>query len=378
MMNRNKTRSLLCAFTCIAASACASAEEDDSATDWHSVGGAGGKLDSGTLLELDGGCTSTECALPTSCDADQDCPQGYVCDEAASACVPGGECGMEELELTRQVPNLFIALDRSCSMNSGQPVSKWNSATAALNLASQKFAGKVRWGLTLFPDKIPDKKGNSCSQESEALLCADGNESLLVQKLADPLNQPTGPCDTPINAAVREMQESLVPDPAHPSYGLLLTDGKQDACGEAAGVEEARQMLANMNALGIKTFVVGFGQGVDANQLTLLAQAGGMVNSAGAAAYYQADSPADLDAALLGISGAVASCQFQLQETPPDPGALFVFLNDQKVQNDETNGWEYDASTNSVIFHGAACENLKQQPDVDIDVVFGCDAPTPK
>ena len=50
-------------------------------------------------------------------------------------------------------PNLLVVLDRSCSMTAmvgGQ--TKWQIAVAALSTMTTAYGGKIRFGLTLFPD----------------------------------------------------------------------------------------------------------------------------------------------------------------------------------------------------------------------------------
>jgi hypothetical protein len=53
------------------------------------------------------------------------------------------------------------------------------------------------------------------------------------------------------------------------------------------------------------------------------------------------------------------------------------FDNVNKVPRDIMNGWEYDAGKNQVVFYGPACDDLKNGVVKDLDIVFGCDQPTP-
>ena len=41
------------------------------------------------------------------------------------------------------------------------------------------------------------------------------------------------------------------------------------------------------------------------------------------------------------------------------------------------NGWDYDPATNQITFYGPACDALKAGTVTDVDIVFGCDEPTP-
>jgi hypothetical protein len=40
-------------------------------------------------------------------------------------------------------------------------------------------------------------------------------------------------------------------------------------------------------------------------------------------------------------------------------------------------GWDYDPATNQVTFYGDECQQLKDGTVTDVDVVFGCNEPTP-
>lgn len=64
---------------------------------------------------------------------------------------------------------------------------------------------------------------------------------------------------------------------------------------------------------------------------------------------------------------------------PDDPSELYVFFDDviPGVANDPNDGWTYDPNTNTITFHGAACDALKDGSVADVDVVFGCDIPIP-
>jgi hypothetical protein len=36
------------------------------------------------------------------------------------------------------------------------------------------------------------------------------------------------------------------------------------------------------------------------------------------------------------------------------------------------NGWLYDPTTNTIVFYGAACDQLRDGTVMDVDVVLGC------
>lgn len=92
---------------------------------------------------------------------------------------------------------------------------------------------------------------------------------------------------------------------------------------------------------------------------------------------YFADQPADLEAALAAIAAAVSSCTFQLDEVPPSPDEIYIFFDGDPagVPMDPVNGWTYDPATNTITFHGTACQAIQDGTVVGIDIVYGCNMP---
>jgi hypothetical protein len=194
---------------------------------------------------------------------------------------------------------------------------------------------------------------------------------------------PDGPCVTNIDTAVE--QASLEPafsDPTRPSYVMLITDGAQAGCNAAGGNAGTQSIIAGMLTSGVKTFVIGFGTGVNANQLNNFADAGGVPKNDPANPsqhYYQANDAASLKAVFDTIAGSILGCTFTLSSQPPDPNEVFVFFDNVKLPRDPTHtaGWDYDPLTNQITFYGVDCDKLKAQQVQDVDVVFGCDTPIP-
>lgn len=320
-------------------------------------------------------CSVTNtCIDKGTCAADGDCTSGMKCD-ATKKCVPGGECGSQKAVATAVPPNMLITLDRSCSMRSAIGTSnKWAVAVKALNGMMTKYGGKIRFGITLFPDIV----GTSCSQGAIPFEPAAGNEpkiqTLLTNalKTTDPL-YPDGPCVTNIDTAIQQASGSTsLKDKTRGNYVLLVSDGAQAGCNEAGGDPGTEKMIGDLFKAGIKTAVIGFGAGVDGAQLDKFAVAGGMPSAVGTK-YYKAEDAATLDAALAAIAGAALGCTYTLDKTPADPTKIFVFFDGtNEVAADGTNGWTYDPATNTVTFHGTSCADLKGEKVKTVDIVLGC------
>ncbi len=321
---------------------------------------------------------SGACIDPGTCASDADCMAGTVCDTATKKCAPGGACGAQEAKVDPVPPNMLLVVDRSCSMTGlAGTLTKWEVAVAAINKMTTDFAGQIRFGLTLFPDTVTP----SCQQDKIPIPVAPSNE-MAIQTLmtaalvkADPLF-PDGPCVTNI---LTGMQQAATMEPAfldteRASYAVLVTDGNE-TCGSDATTEAVIKTMFEMAK--VPTFVIGFGSGVSPAQLDKFAVAGG-VPSTGANKYYDAGDQASLDAALSTIAKSTLSCTYSLDSVPPNLNEIYVFFdNVTKVPRDIMNGWEYDATKNQVVFYGPACDDLKGGIVKDLDIVFGCDAPTP-
>jgi hypothetical protein len=246
------------------------------------------------------------------------------------------------------------------------------------------FKGKVRWGLGLFPDIT----GANCTQDASQFPVGDGNEAGIQALLTASLAKadkfyPDGPCVTNIDTAMQQAaKEPAFADKTRKSFVLLITDGAQAGCNAGGGDNGTTQTITQLSSQGVSTFVLGFGSGIDAAQMNIFANAGGVPNNDPTdptAKYYKANDTTSLQAALTKIAGSIASCSFALQGTPKDPSKIYVFFDNAKVGQDKNHqtGWDYDPTTNQITFYGADCDKLKADQVQDVDVVFGCDQPTP-
>jgi hypothetical protein len=295
--------------------------------------------------------------------------------------VPDATCGGEKLSLAYEPPNFLIVLDRSCSMDkvpAGGTQTKWESAVAALEGLLNKYPTDIDWGLTLFPDRTND----ACGQDAIPIPVAANNATAIKQLLNQalvPTNPyfPSNPCVTNIDTALQQATTDPALSTTKTSYLMLVTDGAQSACNLGGGDAGSEATVASLAASGVKTFVVGFGGGVDAAQLDKLAIAGG-APLAGATKYYKADTAGQLQQAFQAIAGQVVSCEYTIDPAPPDVEQTFVwFENTTQVPRDPTHvdGWDYDVATLKLRFYGSYCDQLESKQVDDVDVIFGCPLP---
>ena len=205
--------------------------------------------------------------------------------------------------------NVMIVLDRSCSMDkvpTGDTQTKWVSAVEAIDTLTTNYAGELRFGLIMFPDET----GERCDQDGSIYVeVGPDNEADVMTAITGTL--PDGPCVTNIDTAMAQVLDDPEFDtnPVDPvdrrSFVLLITDGAQsNACGGVDRDPVTEATIGDLLAAGFPTYVVGFGGGVRAASLETFAAAGG-VPRVGDPVYYQADTAAELDAALDAIAGSV-------------------------------------------------------------------------
>ena len=321
-----------------------------------------------------------------ACDGDGNCPAGDTCID--------GFCGCEGTAFAAEpvVPNIMIVLDKSGSMtedldgecrrldsdndcvyppNNGThdnpdfngPPDKWAVATDAMSQILTSHGPKVRFGLVTFAN------GSNCGTGQVRVAVGPTTETE-IQSTMDSTS-PIG--STPIGATLNALVgNNGLDDLDRTNYVLLMTDG-QDTCGGNAS-NAARSLFQQTPS--VKTFVVGFGGGVDAGELNDTAEEGGTARP-GPTKYYQADNAAELQAALDTILGSVLSCQYNLDQVPEDLADLYVYADGTQVDRDQTQaeGWDYDPASGTLTFYGGICQDLQDGTITDLNIVYGCPDP---
>ncbi len=314
------------------------------------------------------------CIDADACLSDQDCEPGTVCEDGA--CVIGGDCGAQGFELEAVPPNLMIVLDRSGSMDGdvqGSNKNRWEVAKDAIKQVTQTYDADIRFGLVTFSgcDFF-----NECSP-GEIIHPPQPNNAGAINSFLDPkgflyLCNTGNPETSTGNTLLELVGYPLLQDPSRSNAVLLLTDGNENS--ECKDNTDGTMAAAALHAQEqpVKTFAVGFSDGI-IGSLADIATAGGTGQP------YNATNPQELEAAMQQIAQTVASCDFILNDTPPDEDKVYVFFDDMEpgIPNDADNGWTYDPDTNTLKFHGEACDAIKNGEVADIDVVYGCNLPIP-
>ena len=204
------------------------------------------------------------------------------------------------------VPQVVILLDRSGSMKAsvgGQ--SKWAIAKSAVQQLTSNFTGQIDFGLMLF-SRWPHVK--NCSSGKINISVGPGTSGSIMGTLGSAY--PDG--DTPIALTLDSARSYLagVKVSGRPQHVLLITDGKETC--QPASVNSPPTAAGKLSTNGIKTYVVGFGSGVDPTSLSDTAKAGNTSN------YYQANNTTQLEAALKKIAADISCCG----DGKLDPGEL--------------------------------------------------------
>jgi MYXO-CTERM domain-containing protein len=198
---------------------------------------------------------------------------------------------------------LLIVLDKSSSMNDTIGAdSKWSIAKQAITQVANTYENKIDLGLNIFPNP------NQCAPGKTVVTPGPANASAIVAAFgADP---PSGGNYTPMAQSIdAAAADAALADPSRRPTILLVTDGWQwcspyDPSTRSLPVGAVQRAKAN----GITVYVVGFGDDVDSDTLNQMALEGGTAlagcdpSDASKKCYFQADSAADLLAALQTVS----------------------------------------------------------------------------
>ncbi len=289
-----------------------------------------------------------------------------------------GNCGAQTfpVSLSTYAPNVYFVVDRSGSMSDsfggGQTGSKWDAAQAAMNALLIEHNGKASWGLSLFP---PTPSVDLCGKAIVDVGLQLGSENAILSRINgltnQALNSPRG--STPTADALKTVRDQAgLNAPSRNNYAVLVTDGLP-VCNSAADVGAVIDEMYNRTP-SVTTFVIGIGAETASNAALLneWANKGHSARVGAASKYYQANDVGQLIDAFSAVVGEAATCTFRLESAPEDPALVVGQLDGLGQPSDAANGFTYDALRQSVVFHGAACDQIKQGKVKKVDVVYGC------
>lgn len=281
-----------------------------------------------------------------------------------------GNCGAMEFALARVAPNVMLVADRSGSMNqsiaANSATTKWVDLKAAVSSLVTNYDAVMRLGAAIF------NSDGDCKADNVDVPLGSTAGAAVMSKLNG--QGPAG--NTPTALALDTViAKGLLNDKARANYVVLATDGVPN-CGDVDVKKRIDALYAATPS--VKTFVIGIGD-VNNTNPTLLNQwaDAGHTARAGATHYYQTNSPQDLKAAFDAIVGGIVSCDFKMMQNAPDASLIRVTENGQLVSPSPTSGYTYDATTNTVTLHGAACDMLKTNAATKVGVSYGCPGPPP-
>jgi len=301
-------------------------------------------------------------------------------------------CAAKDFTITPSPVTLMILEDMSGSMapNFNDETQKWDDDSnpgrwSIVKLALQSLLKtyadtQIEFGLDFFPEG-----GKNCSISSTPKFdCALNNSQVIYDALpAD--DAPKG--STPLYKAMDNYSNAgFAPGcmgEDKQKYLLIVSDG-QDSCGtggwssKKATAKELGEESAKLKGLGIKTFAIGFGDGVDESQLNAIAAAGGTNFTT----YLPADNKSALEDAFNKIAHSIVNCNF---EVPPvgddvDRDDVNFYFNKKVVPMDDKcikgKGWTWTTDAKDEIFFCKdSCDKL-QNGDVDVTAEWGCPAVT--
>ena len=284
-------------------------------------------------------------------------------------------------------PAVMLLIDRSTSM--GFPFggdTRWNVLRDAIVTPDQGLLAaldqRARVGLMLYTGQGGFDNPSGCPVITQ-VATEFGNVARVRGAYLDA--EPAFRGDTPTGESIeRAAAELSLLEAGVPKYILLATDGEPDTCAQpkpSNGMPRAISAAQGAFAQGIRVYTVGVSEGIGADRVQQMANAGagkdpalvyGVDDEAEEPLFANAD-PRALAAQLAGIIGDVRTCTIELGTEVGSERSLEgrLLLDGQVLENDARNGWTFvDEDTLSI--RGAACDTILGEGQ-QLEVRFPCE-----
>ncbi len=322
-------------------------------------------------------------------------------------------CGQLITQIHKDPPNLYFVLDTSGSM--GTPVgmaTRYSLVRASTLHLVQSLGGLINVGAALFPRGVTND--DPCHVGGEVLPVTPG-DTLDVAGFAKLINvAPFG--GTPTAATLSALYPTLTKLPGRtivvlatdggPNCNAAATCGADDCMGNiesscfgnsccsptgpnccAASINQGPldcvdrkasvDAVSKLAAAGVRVYVVGIpGSETYGTVLDQMALASGAPQIA-PPFYSKVEDYASLTGTLGAIAALSVSCEFELAVPPPDPSLVNVYLDNDVLLQDLTDGWVWKAATaqapkQTIELRGAACQRLKIGRVKQVQIAAGC------
>ncbi len=329
---------------------------------------------------------------------------------------PDSACMTTTADAQRRSANILILLDRSGSMttrsgNTGP--TRWEAATAGIRALLQRLDDETQVGLTLFPS--PRGSTDSAATYATPTVAVAPLRTSRAGILSALNAGPNG--NTPMTCAMDGSRQYYQAFTGEGSRNIILiTDGQPSnectgqpvlppcnllppdlACIER--YDRMRQTMVQVQVAmaralvpSVRTFVAGTPTASD-EFLSDLAFQGGSARTPDCrntrTCHYslrEGTFEADIAMALEDIRGRTLTCEFAVDADPSrvDPQRVNVSVRGAMSPErtlprdvDHRDGWDYSDGMRSIVLYGPACETVRTDSMVRVQILFGCPTITP-
>ena len=327
---------------------------------------------------------------------------GFGDDDDDDDDAPG--CTEEIIDIAANPPEVMLVLDKSGSMSDatwehdGQQVMRWTSLHSVVTNLVDSYDATMNFGAVLFPARDSQGTGGSfegmcgvAEQPDVATGPLQGEQ--ILEALPGAYEEVQGA--TPAREGVTVALETLVglQTEGHKAM-VLVTDGLANCADENEPFEYDEafpSVVAAAASVGIPTYVVGidirdefvgYANANAAEELDVVARAGGQPASEEVAYYDARDEDALYDA--LDEIAEQLECTIPLASDAPEDAEVTIAVDGEEIAQVEActdgDGWRFtDATRGTIELCNAACDALRVHGEVQSTVCEPDDGglPTP-